>query len=76
MYSENLMKQMEAAMPKAAYPSINKSDIENFKIALPNIEEQRKVIESLEGLEKQIKLNQTTINTSADKKRAIIDSYL
>jgi type I restriction enzyme M protein len=37
MYSDLMMEQMKAKMAKASYPSINKDDIENFK--LPKLEE-------------------------------------
>lgn len=76
MYSENLMKQMEAAMPKAAYPSINKSDIDNFKIALPDIKQQKELIESLDKLKYDIQKNKATVDESTEKKHAIIQSYL
>ena len=36
------MKQMEKAMPRGSYPSINKDDIENFTVNLPSLKEQIK----------------------------------
>src|SRR5690625_4528559 len=51
MYSDNLMKQMEAKMPKASYPSINKGDIEAFVIPSITITEQKKALSELDKLE-------------------------
>jgi type I restriction enzyme M protein len=76
MYLENLMKQMEATMGKAAYPSINKSDIENYQIPLPSIEIQQKIVAEIEILEQHIAEYQTIINNAALQKKAIIESYL
>jgi type I restriction enzyme M protein len=76
MYSKDLMKQMEIAMPKGSYPSINKSDIENFVINLPSIEEQERLIVDVEQLENQINQAQKVLDTFFAKKQAIIKKYL
>lgn len=41
-------KQFEAAMGKAMYPSVNKSDLENLDILLPTEEEQEKMVKQIE----------------------------
>lgn len=56
MYSSNLMEQMVATMLKASYPSINKEDIENFKIPMPSTLEQEKIVAQIEEIEKKIDL--------------------
>lgn len=76
MFSDDLMKQMEAAMPKAAYPSINKDDIDNFRIPMPSINEQKRIVSQIEALELEINNARTTIENAASEKQAILDKYL
>ena len=76
MFSDNLMKQMETAMPKAAYPSINKEDIDNFKIPLLTIDEQKRIVAQIEALELEITKTRTLIDSAASEKQAILDKYL
>ena len=76
MFSDNLMKQMEIAMPKAAYPSINKEDIDNFKIPLLTIDEQKRIVAQLEALELEITKARTLMESAASEKQAILDKYL
>ena len=76
MFSDNLMKQMETAMPKAAYPSINKEDIDNFKIPLLTIDEQKHIVAQIEALELEITKARTLIESVASEKQAILDKYL
>lgn len=76
MYSDDLMKQMETAMPKAAYPSINKEDIDNFKIPLLTIDEQERIVAQIEALELEITKARTLIENAAIEKQAILDKYL
>lgn len=76
MYSSDLMKQMESAMPKSAYPSINKEDIDNFKIPLPPITEQQKIVSEIEKIEAKIKVLETEISEIPKQKEAILKKYL
>lgn len=76
MFSDDLMKQMETAMPKAAYPSINKDDIGNFRIPMPSINEQKYIISQIEALELEINNARTTIENAVSEKRVILDKYL
>ena len=76
MFSDDLMKQMETAMPKAAYPSINKEDIDNFKIPLLTIDEQERIVAQIEALELEITKARTLIENAASEKQAILDKYL
>ena len=76
MFSDDLMKQMEVAMPKAAYPSINKNDIDNFRIPMPSINEQKHIVAEIEALEMEINNARTTIENAASEKQAILDKYL
>ena len=76
MYSSDLMKQMESAMPKSAYPSINKEDIDNFKIPLPPITEQQKIVSEIEKIEAKIKVLETEIAAMPKEKEAVLKKYL
>ena len=76
MFSDNLMKQMETAMPKAAYPSINKEDIDNFKIPLLTIDEQKRIVAQIEALELEITKARNLIESAANEKQAILYKYL
>ncbi len=76
MYSSNLMKQMEAKMPKASYPSINKTDIELLKIPLIDIKEQRKVIVLINKIEKENTNLKNKISAIPKQKEQILKKYL
>lgn len=76
MYSDNLMKQMEAKMPKSSYPSINKGDIEEFLIPSISIKEQKKALAELEKLEKEIKKQEQAIANTEEEKKAVLSKYL
>jgi restriction endonuclease S subunit len=76
MYSKDLMKQMEATKHGGSYPSINKNDIENFKLQVPSTKDQIKLVEEIEKLEKVIIKEQLKIDTSTDKKKEIMKKYL
>lgn len=76
MYSNDLMAQMEAKMPKASYPSINVADIETMQIPLPPLKEQEKISSCIEKLETQIShLNSMLLNLETQKTN-IIKGYL
>jgi type I restriction enzyme M protein len=76
MYSDNLMKQIVAKMPKASYPSINKGDIEAFVIPSITITEQKKALSELDKLEKEIQKQEQTIAKTEEEKKAILTKYL
>jgi len=70
------MKQMVAALPKAAYPSINKKDIENFSIPLPPISEQQKMVSEIEKIETQIAELEQILTEIPKQKEFILKKYL
>lgn len=76
MYNNNLMEQIKVAMPKGQYPSINEDDIKNFKIPVPPLSEQQKIVAQIEKLEKQIAEAQAIIDNSKQQKQEILDKYL
>ena len=75
MYSDRLMNQMIAAMPKGSYPSINCDNIKNFEI-LTDIANVDKVLSKLNKLDKEIKDAHIGISHSIEIKNAILDKYL
>lgn len=76
MYSNILMEQMITAMPKGQYPSINKTDIENFTIPVPSLSEQQKIVEQITALEQQIVAAKKIIAEVPAKKQVILDKWL
>ncbi|MCC7224509.1 MAG: restriction endonuclease subunit S, partial [Chitinophagales bacterium] len=76
MYSKELMNQMESAMPKSSYPSINKEDIENFQIPVPPLTEQTALVAEIEKLEAKIAEGQSIIQSAAAAKQAVMKKYL
>lgn len=76
IYSTELMNQMSNTMHGGSYPSLNKNDIENFKIPVPPFAEQQKLIKEIEKLEDKIKVEQAKIDSSAYKKKEIMEKYL
>lgn len=76
MYSQDLMTQMTNAMPKGAYPSINQTDINNFKMNVPNLDIQEEIIKEVSVHEAKIAEAEAVIASSAERKQAILDKYL
>ncbi|MCK5660826.1 MAG: restriction endonuclease subunit S, partial [Methanosarcinales archaeon] len=76
MYSKSLMQQMEETMPKSAYPSINKSDIENYSLSIPDINIQKTAIKYIEQYEEIIKKAQAVIGSIPERKQEVIKKYL
>ena len=75
MYSNDLMEQMIAAMPKGSYPSINKDDIENFIIPIPPIDEQKKIVAEVVNYEAKIAKAKVVMESVPARKQAILRKY-
>lgn len=54
MYSNDLMEQMIAAMPRAQYPSINNEDIKGFRIFVPPVAVQQELLMEIQLYEADI----------------------
>ena len=52
--SDLVMFQIQNAMPKSSYPSINAEDIKNFKIPLPPINIQEQIIEECQIIDNEV----------------------
>ncbi|MFN1218164.1 N-6 DNA methylase [Chryseobacterium kwangjuense] len=76
MYSDSLMSQMEAKMPKASYPSINATDIEEFTLQFPDTAVQKQYITKIEGLEAAINASKTKILDLNIEKHLAVKKYL
>jgi len=76
MYLPDLMNQMQKAMPKGQYPSINKTDIENFYIPVPPLTEQQRIVSEIEEYETQISTAQTVMASASTRKRTILEKWL
>ena len=75
MYANGLMAQMEEKMPKAAYPSINDSDISGFRITiLPG--EQDQLLDSLQTLEARIEEATARLGSVAEQKADVLERHL
>jgi len=76
MYSENLMRQMLAAMPKGQYPSINKDDIDNFVLPVPPLPKQQTILAQIAEYEAKIAKLEQNLQDLPKRKQAILDKYL
>ena len=57
-------------------PRGNKEDIMKYKIPMPNIDAQKRIIAQIEALELEITKARTLIENAASEKQAILDKYL
>lgn len=57
-------------------PRGNKEDIMKYKIPMPNIDEQKRIVAQIETLELEITKARTLIENVASEKQAILDKYL
>ncbi len=57
-------------------PRGNKEDIMKYKIPMPNIDEQKRIVAQIEALELEITKARTLIESAASEKQTILDKYL
>ena len=57
-------------------PRGNKEDIMKYKIPIPNIDEQKRIVAQIEALELEITKARTLTESAASEKQAILDKYL
>jgi type I restriction enzyme M protein len=60
----------------AIFNSITKLQVENIKISLPPLEEQKKLVQQIKKIEKEIEKKQSEINNIPIQKQKILDRYL
>jgi len=61
LFQNFMIDQMVAVMGKGQYPSINETDISNFKIPLPPLDIQQKIVEECEAIDNQREQAQSLI---------------
>ncbi len=76
MFSDDLMKQMEAKMPKSSYPSINQTDIEAFNIPIIPIDEQKKMLLEFKKKQTEKENADKIVNKSLSKKIEVLKANL
>ncbi len=69
------MEQMIAAMPKGAYPSINKNDIERFMIPVPALDVQKGIVAEVSECEKGIARAMATMDSAARSQYSVLKRY-
>ncbi len=57
-------------------PRGNKEDIQKYRIPIPPIEEQKRIVSQIEALEDEITNARNLIENAASEKQAILDKYL
>lgn len=57
-------------------PRGNKDDIQKYRIPIPPIEEQKRIVSQIEDLEQEITKARNLIENATSKKQAILDKYL
>ncbi len=73
---DDLMTQIESTMGKAAYPSINVSDIEKYTLLVPSLSDQKQLVETVEQMELEIRKARAVITSAESRKRAVLEKYL
>ncbi len=57
-------------------PRGNKEDIMKYKISMPHIDEQKRIVAQIEAIELEITKARTLIDNATSEKQAILDKYL
>ena len=57
-------------------PRGNKDDIKKYRIPIPSIDEQKRIVSQIEALELEIAKARTLIENAANEKQTILDKYL
>ncbi|MCT4614815.1 MAG: restriction endonuclease subunit S [Marinifilaceae bacterium] len=77
LVSENVKKQLLViGSDSATREAITKTQLEEFKIPVPPLAYQKKLVAKIEKLEKEITKAQEIINSVASEKQAVLDQYL
>ncbi|MEA1917504.1 MAG: restriction endonuclease subunit S [Campylobacterota bacterium] len=74
--SQYKSKLLEIGDGGTSREAITKSQLEEFKIPLPPIEEQKKIVSQIEAIEKEIKIKEQEIANIPKEKENILEKYL
>jgi restriction endonuclease S subunit len=69
-------KNIEAIASGMTYPEISKSEIGDYRIPLPSIPEQEKIVVQIEIEEQKIATAQARLDSVAAQKAAVLKKYL
>lgn len=72
-YKNELLEIGEGATSRQA---ITKQQLEEFKIPLPNLENQKKIVDEILKLEKEIKAIETDLSNINNEKEQILKKHL
>ncbi|WP_374571953.1 restriction endonuclease subunit S [Acinetobacter sp.] len=72
-YKAQLLQMAQGAVSREA---ITKAELEEFKIPVPPLAEQEKIVQQIEALEMQITQAQKVIDDAPQQKQAILQKYL
>ncbi|MCO8090076.1 restriction endonuclease subunit S [Acinetobacter pseudolwoffii] len=72
-YKAQLLQMAQGAVSREA---ITKAELEEFKIPVPALTEQEKIVQKIEALEAQITQAQKVIDNAPQQKQAILQKYL
>ncbi len=68
--------ELEKMIVGIGVPGINRNDVYQRLIPIPDLKTQQTLVAEIEILEQHINTAQTTINTAAAKKQAVLKKYL
>lgn len=74
--SEYKNKLLEIASGGTSREAITKTQLETFKIPLPSMEEQKKIVSKIEAIEKQIKQKEKELVSIPQRKEDVLKQYL
>lgn len=57
-------------------PRGNKEDMLKYRLPIPPIDEQKRIVSQIDALEQEIAKARNLINNAAGEKQAILDKYL
>ena len=75
-YSQAIDRQLHSLVVGSNYPAVNSKDVANIKIAVPPVEEQRKIAEILGVWDKAIELQARLVDKLELRKRALMQRLL
>jgi type I restriction enzyme, S subunit len=76
LFSDKISKQFYELVVGSNYPAVNSSDVANLKIAVPPLEEQRRIAEVLGEWDKAIELQAKLVERLQTRKHALMQQLL
>ena len=76
LFSNIIKRQFHKLLVGSNYPAINSSDVENLKIPLPPLQEQKKIADCLSTCDSAIEKQSQLINVLTQRKKALMQQLL